>query len=136
MEELANYEKARNKRLTKVRHEMQCAFVNSEKPLKDILFHFNKGIQKGFDLELFYEGFKSLRQAVRGRGLQERAFEDYTNRELDVSWRMQTMSDQFKTALDERMVINPHVLGKTLNEIGELGFKDIDIIQKSFEKLN
>jgi adenosine deaminase len=72
---------------------MSTSFVTSAKPYKEILTLFNTEISKGFDIELFEECFKRLRQVMRGKGYVDRAYNDYNLRELNISWRMQTLAD-------------------------------------------
>ena len=85
---------------------------------------------------MFEQGFKKLKQTMRGKGTNDRPYEDYNIRELDISWRMKTMADQFKVSLDERVRFNHYHFSHALVHLGDFGFKDIDIIKKSFDKLN
>lgn len=136
MEQLAAWERNRQRRINKTLRSMDSAFVTSDKPYKDTLYFFNKGIQKGSDIEMFEVGFQKLKQTKNGKGNIDRPFEDYGLRELDISWRMQTMGDQFKKSLDQRIRFHHRSFAKTLNHIGDFGWKDIEIIKGSFDKLN
>ena len=52
MEQLQKYELKQKREEKKILRQMQSTFVNSQRPLKDLLFYYNKAAEKGFDSSL------------------------------------------------------------------------------------
>jgi hypothetical protein len=67
---------------------MRNAFMNSAKPLRDILAYYNKASVKGFNSSLVTNTLDMIKKNLRARGNLERPYEDYSTRDLDISWRM------------------------------------------------
>jgi len=83
-------------------------------------------------MALFAENLRDAFFALRGRN----ELTDYGPKELDGSWQMQKLADDLIWSMGpERDELNPFYLGKTLNALGDLGYKNTTLIQKSFEKL-
>lgn len=116
--------------------QMQSSFVNSRRPLKNILYHYNKAAVRGFESSLVAKTLEQLNTALKARGNHPRAYEDYSTHEFDISWRMQMLSEHIKEALGDRMYFNHHFLGLTSRQLGEIGYKDAELIQKFFDKLH
>ena len=49
--------------------------------------------------------------ALKARGNKPRVYDDYSTRDLDISWRMHTITDHIKDALKNEMYFNHHFLG-------------------------
>jgi hypothetical protein len=49
---------------------------------------------------------------------------------------MQTLAGHIKTALSDQVYFNHYFLGQASRQLGEIGYKDTDIIQKYFDKLH
>lgn len=62
---------------------MESAFVQSGKPIRDILKTYNQASRVGFEPSLITKTLESLNMAIQGRGWVERPFEDYGIRQLD-----------------------------------------------------
>ena len=90
---------------------MNNAFMNSSKPLRDVLFHFNKAAVKGFNSSLVANTLDMIKKNLRARGNMERPYEDYSTRDLDISWRMQMLSSHIKSGLEKNMHFNHYYLG-------------------------
>ena len=73
---------------------------------------------------------------LRARGNEPRPYEDYSTRELDGSWRMQMLASHLRTALAEDLHFNHYHMGQASRHLGEIGFKDVELIQAFFDKLN
>lgn len=116
--------------------KMQHAFVNGKTPLKDILMHYSKASKQGFDSKFVTQTLEILKNALRARGNIPRAFDDYNMHEFDSSWRMQQLTSHIKTAMGEEMYFNHYYLGLASRQLGEMGHKDTELIQKTFDKLN
>ena len=136
MEQLITAEERWAKREENTVTQMQSSFVNSRKPLKNILYHYNKAAVRGFESSLVTKTLEQLNMTLKARGNNPRAYEDYTVREFDISWRMQMLSEHIKEALGDRMYFNHHFMGRTARQLGEIGYKDAELIQKYFDKLN
>jgi hypothetical protein len=80
---------------------MQSTFVLSQQPLKDILFHYNKASHRGFDPALVSNTLEQLKLAFKARGNKPRVYDDYSDRELDISWRMHLLSDHIQLGLED-----------------------------------
>lgn len=78
---------------------MKNAFMNSSKPLREILFHYNKAAVKGFNSSLVTNTLDIIKKTMRARGNIERPFEDYSTKDFDISWRMQMLSSHIKSGL-------------------------------------
>ena len=136
MEQLARAEKKWKREEKHALFKMQSAFVNSQKPLKDLLFYYNKASVRGFDSSLVSKTLHQINLTLKARGNLPRAYDDYTTREFDQSWRMQTLASHIKQALSDEMYFNHYFLGSASRQLGEISFKDTEIIQKSFSKLH
>lgn len=90
---------------------MNNAFMNSSKPLRDVLFHYNKAAVKGFNSSLVANTLDMIKKNLRARGNIERPYEDYSTRDLDISWRMQMLSSHIKSGLGKNMHFNHYYLG-------------------------
>ena len=73
---------------------------------------------------------------MRARGNIERPYEDYSTKDLDQSWRMQMLASHIKVGLEKDTDFNHYYLGQISRLIGEIEFKDAELIQKYFDKLN
>jgi hypothetical protein len=104
--------------------------------LKDILFHYNKASHRGFDPALVSNTLEQLKLAFRARGNKPRVYDDYSDRELDISWRMHLISDHIQVGLADEQYFNHFFMANTAKQLGEIGFKDTKLIQKYFDKLN
>ena len=49
---------------------------------------------------------------------------------------MQMLSEHIKEALGDRMYFNHHFLGQTSRQLGAIGYKDAELIQKFFDKIH
>ena len=107
---------------------MQMAYMNSQQPLKDILYYYNKAAIKGFDSSLVTKTLEQVKLALRGRGNKPHVYDDYTTREFDMSWRMQLMADHIKSALSDEQYFNHFFMGHTSRQLGEIGYKDNELI--------
>ena len=100
------------------------AFMNSQTPLKDVLFHYNKAAVKGFDSSLVTKTLEQIKLTLRARGNDPRVYDDYTAREFDISWRMQLLAEHLKAALSDDLYFNHYFMGHTSRLLGEIGYKD------------
>lgn len=107
---------------------MQSSFVNSQRPLKDLLFYYNKAAEKGFDSALVANTLEQISKTLKGRGNNPRTYDDYTTRQFDQSWRMHDLADHMKQGLSREMYFNHYYLGQASRHLGEIGFKDTEII--------
>ena len=73
---------------------------------------------------------------LKARGNLPRVYEDYTTREFDQSWRMQMLAGHIKEALSDEMYFNHYFLSNSSRQLGDIAFKDVDIIEKTFSKLH
>lgn len=135
MEQLASSERRLQEWEQDKVYEMQQAFVNSRTPLKEVLLIYQQAAVKGFHSSLAFKTLQVLNQTLRGRGNRPRAYDDYHMNEFDVSWRMQQLTSHLKTALGKDMYFNHHFLGLSSRQLGLLGHKDAELIQKQFDKL-
>ena len=97
---------------------MQSAFVLSPKPLKDILYHYNKLSRKGFEPGLIDQTLQMLTKTLNAKGQKGRAYEDYTVQDLDNSWRMQLLREHLMEGLKPDFHFNSHHLGKVSRSLG------------------
>lgn len=111
MEQLAAAEKRKGVQERKTMDQMKMGYMMSQKPLKDLLFHYNKAAVKGFDSSLISKTLEQIKLTMRARGNQPRPFDDYSTREFDQSWRMQLLAGHIKTALSDEVYFNHFFLG-------------------------
>lgn len=112
MEQLKLAEEKRERREEKTVFKMRSSFVNSQKPLKDLLFYYNKAAIKGFDSSLVCKTLEQINLAIKAGGNKRRPYEDYALKDLDQSWRMQMLANHLKTALSDEMYFNHHFMGR------------------------
>lgn len=111
MEQLQRAEARWAQQEKKAVDHMQSAYMNSGKPLKDLLHHYNKAAVKGFESSLVSHTLQQILMILRARGNEPRPYEDYTTRELDNSWRMQLLASHLKTALGKDLYFNHYHMG-------------------------
>jgi hypothetical protein len=124
MHELYKVEKLWDKRLNKQVHKMETSAFYHRTPLKEILRIYNEATARGFDGKLLARSLKALEDAHKMRGAAPNVMQDYGDRELDGSWRMQKVADDLLWALKPENYISPTHLGQTLNSMGEIGYKN------------
>lgn len=66
---------------------------------------------RGFSSELVAETLKNLDAGIRARGLEGRVLMDYTQPELEQSWRMNKLVDDIIYGLRPEVFFSPHHLG-------------------------
>ena len=111
MEQLQKYEHKQKLEEKKTIRHMQSSFVNSQRPLKDLLFFYNKAAEKGFDSSLVSNTLSQINKTLKGRGNIPRTYDDYTTREFEQSWRMHDLADHIKQGLNKEMYFNHYYLG-------------------------
>lgn len=114
---------------------MRLAPVYSLTPLKDILRHYNELSVRGFNSEVVNKSLENLLLAVRGRGNQPRVQSDYSLPELDQSWRMQKIIEDIEFGLRPDQFFSANDLAETARTLGDLGYKNTDLLPKFFEKV-
>jgi hypothetical protein len=113
MEQLQRAEKRWKKQEKIAVFKMQSAYMNSQKPLKDLLYYYNKAAVKGFDSSLVSNTLEQIKLTIRARGNKPRCYDDYTTREFDISWRMQMLASHIKEALSNDQYFNHYYMGST-----------------------
>ena len=78
---------------------------------------------------------KNISNALRARGYKGRAQGDYSVPELDQSWRMQKLVDDIKFGLRADQFFSPAHLAQVNLGLGEIGYKNTDLIPLVFDKL-
>lgn len=111
---------------------MEYCYVNHPRPLKKILHFYNKASYKGFEPSLVAKSLEQLNLAVAARGNVARPYEDYTLKEFDQSWRMEMLSGHLKEAIDNDLYFDHNQLGEVQKQLGQLGYKDQELISKTF----
>lgn len=91
---------------------------------------------KGFDASLVTSTLEQINLNLKARGNKPRVYDDYTTREFDTSWRMQHLASHIKEALSDTHYFNHHFMGKASRQLGEIGYKDVELIEKFFGKIN
>jgi len=76
--------------------------MNELTPIKNVLFHYNKeSHHRGFDSQLVSMTLEFILKNLQARGNTPRPYNDYSTRDLDISWRMQTLASHLKEALKD-----------------------------------
>lgn len=112
------------------------AVLYSLHPLKEILKAYNDLTSRGFNSEATVETLKNIAGVLRARGYKGRPRGDYSANELDQSWRMQKLVDDLKFGLRPDQFFSPTHLAQTSLGLGEIGYKNTEVIPRIFEKLN
>lgn len=71
---------------------------------------------------------EQMMMILRARGNKPRPYEDYSTRDLDISWRMGMMAGHLRTALTEEIYFNHYDIGQSAKLLGQIGYKDVDVI--------
>lgn len=135
MFQLYKYEKRALKQQRASFLKMATAPLMTETPVKLILSEYSRLSSQGFDGRLFSSTLEHLVQTVKGRGNSPRVYSDYTLPELDVSWRMAKVSEDLKHALTTDQFFSSHLMAKTARLLGELGYKNTELIPLWFQKM-
>jgi hypothetical protein len=78
------FRRKQNKKLS----VQKSAPVYSLYPLKDILRAYNEMTTRGFNSEVVTETLKNVANCLRARGYKARVMGDYSQSELEQSWRL------------------------------------------------
>ena len=84
--------------------------MTSQQPMKDVLHYYNKAAVKGFDAALVSNTLEQIKLTMRARGNRPRAYDDYTTREFDLSWRMHLLADHIKLGLGDETYFNHYFM--------------------------
>ena len=117
---------------------MEMAPVQSLTPIKDCLQEYSKLANSGFDCGVLAESLQKLNQAVEAVGNNPLTFNDYTLSEMDSSWRMQRLTDDVKFGLDPNpnVFFSPHNLARVARQLGDLGYKNSEVLPLWFDKID
>jgi hypothetical protein len=63
-------------------------------------------------------------------------FSDYSLPEMDTSWRMSKVAEDLKYALTSDQFFSSHLLAKTSRLMGQLGYKNSEILPLWFQKMD
>jgi hypothetical protein len=116
----------------------QNAIVYSQTPLKDILMTYNELVNKptgGFSQEAVAATLENLAKTLRARGWKGRPHGDYSTEELDQSWRMSSLVEDLEFGLREDQFFSPVLLARTSLALGELNYKNTELLPQIFKKL-
>lgn len=116
--------------------QQKMANLYSLTPLKEILRSYNDVGTRGFNSEGIVNTLQSIVVALRAQGFKPRVQGDYSATELDQSWRMQKLVDDLKFGLKKDEFISAHHFAKINLNLGEIGYKSIELIPLIFNKLN
>jgi len=117
---------------------MEMSAVNSTTPIKSFFEEYSKCTTKGFDCGVLAQSLKRLNTTIHAIGNKPLTYDDYTISEMDTSWRMQKLTDDLTFGLDPNPTrfFSPYNLAATSRELGELGYKNTELIPKWFDKLD
>lgn len=89
----------------------------------------------GFNSEAVVATLQNLSKALRARGWKGRPQGDYTITELDQSWRMTKLVEDLQFGLRPDQFFSPHLLAQVSLHLGELAYKNTELIPQIFSKL-
>lgn len=116
--------------------KMATAPLMSETPVKLILSEYSKMSSQGFDGRIMSQSLEHLLQVVQGRGNKPRVFADLSIEELDTSHRMTKVVEDLKFALTTDQYFSSHLMAKSARILGELGYKNTQLLPLWFEKID
>jgi len=128
MHQLYKSDVKNRRKIANRQRDMTFAHVSSLKPLKDILRAYNESVVRGFNGELIVKTLQQLKTALEARGNNPKTYEDYRLDELDISWRMQKLVDDISYNLQPGQFFAPKHLGEVCQLLGEIGYKNTDLI--------
>ena len=117
---------------------MELAPVQSMKPLKTILGEYAKVSTAGFSCEVLAESLKRLNMATAALGNHPVKTNDYTLSEMDQSWRLDKVTEDIKFGLNPNpnVFFSPYNLAKAARNLGELGYKNNEVMPMWFDKID
>jgi len=117
--------------------KMETNPVQSLTPIKSCLKDYSKIADKGWDCGVLAESLKYLNSAVAAVGNNPLHFNDYSLTEMDQSWRMDKLTEDIRFGLipNPNVFFSPYNLAKVSRELGELGYKNTDLMPLWFDKL-
>lgn len=104
--------------------------------MKEILKAYNELTQRGFNSEATVQTLKNVSAVLRARGFKGRVHTDYSTTELDHSWRMQKLIDDLKFGLRSDQFFSATHLALSSLKLGDIGYKNTELIPMIFDKLN
>ena len=110
----------------------------SLKPIVTCLKEYSRLSNKGFDCGVLAESLKRLNQVVAAGGNDPLTFNDYSLSEMDQSWRMDKVTEDLKFGLspNPNVFFSPYNLGRVSRELGELGYKNTELMHLWFDKID
>jgi hypothetical protein len=134
-----NFLRKRDKKIAKI----TMAPTYYDTPLKEILKGYNELTTRGFDGDSMAACLKAAVKQFEGRGFKPRTMNDYTTNGMDNSWRMQKIVDDIKFAVSKDTqdyltgggLLSAYHLAKISNSLGDLGYKNTELIAAQFDKV-
>lgn len=112
--------------------------MQSTTPIKACLTEYAKIATKGFDCALLAQSLKLLNQAVAASGNDPIAMNDLTLPQMDQNWRFDKVTEDIRFGLDPNpnVFFSPYNLAKVSRELGQLGYKNTDLMPLWFDKID
>jgi hypothetical protein len=110
---------------------MQSSHLLYQAPIKQVLSEYNKLTGRGFNCEILANSLEHLTKAIEARGNKPRVYVDFTLSEMDQSWRMDKVASDINFALnkDNNTFFSSHNMARTSRKLGELGYKNTEMIE-------
>ena len=122
---------------------MKMALLMSMSPVKTCLSEYSKMTSRGFDCYLLANSLRMVNQAVIARGNKPKLHTDYATHEMDTSWRMEKVFQDIKFGLGGLNGNDPYSvffssynMADVSRQLGELGYKNTELIPMWFAKLD
>ena len=137
-----NEERAARKRKAAL-DRMNASVLMSMTPLKACLSEYIAMTTRGFDCQFLADSLRMINQAVSARGNVPKVGKDYSITDLDVSWRMEKLFQDLRFGLSGPKGNDPHSvffssynMAEISRQLGELGYKNTDLLPLWFAKLD
>ena len=92
----------------------------------------------GFDCKTMHESLRRLNIALQGRGNMPKIYDDLSVYQMDSNWRFEKVAEDLKFVLHDNpnAYVSPYNMARIAREVGELGYKNIEILPHWFDKLD
>ena len=113
---------------------MQNSVLQSPTPIRDCLSGYNRLSRKKYSPDSILESLNLLNKTIKAKGPLD-VYADYSVTEMDISWRMAKMADDIIFACQEEQYFSPWHMQQSARIMGEIGYKNNDMIAAQIQKV-
>ena len=117
---------------------MEMAPVQSRTPIKQVFYEYSKMANTGWNCTFLAQSLKLINSAIAAVGNDPINFMDMNVYEMDQHWKMDKLTEDIRFALNPNpnILFNPYNMATSARELGDLGYKNSELMPLWFDKLD